>query len=283
MSLVTLDHIVGSQSNMSTYTLPVELYANIAEYATKGDLLNLMLASRILYNEVERILYRAVELNIHGKNSDSCKTILRNLSSNPKRAEYVVKLHLSCAQRDPEITQTATAALRQMTKLRHLTFSPHSLLLQTLTDGCTFQLHYLEFHNSRTQDVNYLPTFFALQPQIEHLNIDYYHRDEVFPPSVLPRLRILDGPLTLMRALLRDQSRPIVKLSWVYSGGEFQKCVPFPALEVLRLSGGDDLSTFKLEVPSVAPNLRFLKLRAEILHVSNAVQISPDHLYQTIL
>ena len=115
---------------MPNHTLPVELYAPIAVHAERGDLVRMMLASRTLHDEVERVLYRAVEIEIEidgQKDNDvAWESFLHRLSSNSKLARHVVKLRITCTididdETGPEkVFPSIAAVLRQVVNLRHL-------------------------------------------------------------------------------------------------------------------------------------------------------------------
>ena len=248
---------------MLHHALPVELYVPIAEYAEKKDLVSLMLVSRLLHSEVERVLYREIKLGVDSERYHVSRAAFYNLSSSPRTAQYVVRLGIkfSAFVGSADAPKMVSAALQQMVNLRHFTLvvSGRAASLQDLTRGCTFQLRYIEYHN-HDDDSAYLPTFFALQPQIEHVRIPYYPRASILS-SALPRLRIIDGPQYLAEALLENRSRPITRLIWQSSGSELKIHAPFPHLKVLKVREADDLSTLDLGAPSTAPNLRFLKVR----------------------
>ena len=261
---------------MQHTTFPVELYGSIAEYAEKGDLVNLMLVSRTLFNEVGRILYRTVDLRIDAEHYSVCKAALHSVYSDKKWADSVITLRINCSvsvQEYPDLCETIAAALRQTIHLRHLILSigygPPGLL--GLIHGCTFQLHHLEYNNSL--DRRYLPTLAALQPLIRHLRIVIFHDKEPLPSSILTHLQGLDGPLNLAKTLLDAGPRPLVRLVWRSYSYELKIYAPFMELKVLKLSDGDFVKNFDLEITSLVPNIQFLKVPFNFWQVSYLTKI----------
>ena len=256
--------------NPNHHTLPIELYSSIAEHAESGDLARMMLVSRTLHDEVERVLYREVDLQV---DLASHQPVFQNLSTNARRAGHVIKLRLTCEDESVEaedIRDMIATALRQVINLQHLTlkFQGECPKLESLTERCYFQLRRFEYETCNYNDGNYIPTFFALQPQIEHLKFKFYDSPTALPPTVLPRLRTVDGPLSLTRAVLETRSRPISRLMWRGQVEELRERGPFMDLKVLNFGSKIKLETFGSLDSDLAPNLQFVELPLHVNLVS---------------
>jgi hypothetical protein len=255
--------------------IPLELYRPIVEtISDRNTLLSLLLASRHLSTEAERILYRNVGWDNDWTSADSADSYVvsqtlffRTVIDCPRVARLVWRYHycfsnIFIADDDPYWTLFA-AALRALVNLKKLGHgrggrSPAAHVLR----GCTFQLVSLHWicHN----DENELSVFLAGQEALEQLRVNWGRKCAGPPASALQNLSCLSGTSGTIQAFL--PGRTITCLQWHL---DFNDPLPdiiasissaLRHLHVLALYG----PVTRLSLSAIVdylPNLRFLKLR----------------------
>jgi hypothetical protein len=244
--------------------IPLELYRPIVEVSDRNTLLSLLLASRHLSTEAERMLYRNVQWS---SDSDvvSRKLFFQTVIDYPRVARLVRRYYcfsnIFIADDDPYWTLFSTA-LRALVNLKELGFrrrggTPTAHVLR----GCTFQLVSLEWL-CRT-DENELSVFLTGQEALERLRV-YWREECAGPPaSALQNLTSLGEISSTIRTFL--PGRTITRLRWQPNFDE-----PLPNiiasissalhnLRVLALFGPDKILSLSAIVDYL-PNLRFLEL-----------------------
>jgi hypothetical protein len=245
--------------------IPLELYRPIVEtISDRNTLLSLLLASRHLSTEAERILYH----NIEWDNWDvvSHTLFFRTVIDCPRVARLVWRYYcfsnIFIADDDPYWTLSA-AALRALVNLKKLGYgrggrSPAAHVLR----GCTFQLVSLHWicHN----DENELSVFLTGQEALEQLRVNWGEECAGPPASALQNLSCLAGTAGTIQAFL--PGRTITRLQWHL---EFNDPLPdiitsissaLRHLHVLALVGPDTRLSLSAIVDYL-PNLRFLEVR----------------------
>jgi len=242
--------------------IPLELYRPIVKtISDRNTLLSLLLASRHLSTEAERILYH----NIERDDVVSHTLFFRTVIDCPRVARLVWRYHffsiLLIVDDDPYWT-LFPAALRALVNLKELEFrkygrAPTAHVLR----GCTFQLVSLIWECN--DDENELSVFLAGQEVLERLCVDYWGRECAGPPtSALQNLSFLDGTSGAIRTFL--PGRTITRLRWhPYYGDPVLDVASISSalrnLYVLALDGPDTLLSLSTIVDYL-PNLRFLEL-----------------------
>jgi hypothetical protein len=240
---------------------PFELYRPIVETITdQNTLLSLLLASRHLSMEAERILYHTIERD--DPDLESHKLFFRTVIDCPRVARLVWRYHLFSmlliVDDDPYWT-LFPAALRALVNLKELEFRNYREVPTVhVLRGCTFQLVSLIWECY--DDENDLSVFLAGQEVLERLCVDYWGGECAGPPtSALQNLSFLAGTSDAIRTFL--PGRTITRLRWhtYYDGPGLDVASISSALRnlhVLALDGLDTLST----IVDYLPNLRFLEL-----------------------
>jgi len=250
--------------------IPLELYRPIIEtISDRNTLLSLLLASRHLSTEAERILYRNVEWGDDWKPSDSdvvSQTLFfRTVIDCPRVARLVWRYRFSSdkfiVDDDPYWT-LFPVALRALVNLKELGYrrlgrAPTAHFLR----GCTFQLVSLiwECYN----DENELSVFLTGQEALEQLRVIWREECAGPPASALQNLSCLALFSGTIRTFL--PGRTITRLRWQPNFDE-----PLPDiiasissalrnLHVLALDGPDIILSLSTIVDHL-PNLRFLNL-----------------------
>jgi hypothetical protein len=245
--------------------IPLELYRPIVEtISDRNTLLSLLLASRHLSTEAERILYHNIEL---GYDSDVISQTLffRTVINCPRVAQLVWRYYcfsnIFIADDDPYWTLFAVA-LRALVNLKKLGYgrggrSPAAHVLR----GCTFQL--VSLHWICYNDENELSVFLTGQEALEQLRVNWREECVGPPASALQNLSCLAEHSGTIRTFL--PGRTITHLQWHPSFND-----PLPDiiasissalrnLHVLALYGPDTRLSLSAIVDYL-PNLRFLKL-----------------------
>jgi hypothetical protein len=245
--------------------IPLELYRPIVEtISDRSTLLSLLLASRHLSTEAERILYH----NMEWSDSDlvSQTLFLRTVIDCPRVARLVWRYHfVSCLIiNDDRYLTLFSAALRALVNLKELGFGrlgfgPAAHVLR----GCTFQLVSLIWECCN--DENELSVFLAGQEALEQLRVTNWREECAGPPaSALQNLSFLAGTSGTIRAFL--PGRTITRLRW---HPDFDEPLPdiiasissaLRNLHVLALYASDTILSISAIVDYL-PNLRFLELK----------------------
>ena len=135
----------------------------------KKDQSHLARASRVLYQELEGVLYQ--DFSLWTRHVPSLETILQGLERNPHRYSLISELLLSFGDPLPAtLVAPFSLFLRHLTNLRHLILKTQHQDCKTLLHGCTFQLYRLD---SNGYGAEHFPTFFASRPQIRHLEVQF--------------------------------------------------------------------------------------------------------------
>jgi hypothetical protein len=242
--------------------IPLELYRPIVEtISDRNTLLSLLLASRHLSTEAERILYRNIEW---GDAVLSQTLFFRTVINCPRVAQLVWRYHFfsnSLIADDNPYWTLFSAALRALVNLKELGFrrigpAPAAHVLR----GCTFQLVslYWECHN----DENELSLFLAGQEALERLYVVWGRKCAGPPACALQNLSFLAGTSGTIQAFL--PGRTITRLRWYpYFGDQVPDVASISSalrnLHVLALDGPVAHSSLSTIVDCL-PNLRFLEL-----------------------
>jgi hypothetical protein len=244
--------------------IPLELYRLIVETISDRDtLLSLLLASRHLSTEAERILYHNIEWDDWDVVSQTL--FFQTVIDCPRVARLVWRYHffsnLLIVDDDPYWT-LFPAALRALVNLKELEFrnygqAPTAHVLR----GCTFQL--VSLYWDCCNEENELSVFLAGQEVLERLCVDYWRGKCAGPPaSALQNLSFLAGTSGTIQAFL--PGRTITRLRWhPYFGDQVPDVASISSalrnLHVLALDGRIAHSSLSTIVDYL-PNLRFLEL-----------------------
>jgi len=254
--------------------IPLELYRPIVEtISDRNTLLSLLLASRHLSTEAERILYRNVEWGDHFESLDSdvvSQTLFfRTVIDCPRVARLVWRYRFSSdkfiVDDDPYWT-LFPVALRALVNLKELEFGrgvrgPTAHVLR----GCTFQLVSLiwECYN----DENELSVFLTGQEALEQLRVIWKEECAGPPASALQNLSCLALFSGTIRTFL--PGRKITRLRWYPMPGDLLPdfiasiSSALRNLHVLALDGPATLLSLSTIVDYL-PNLRFLALKGPL-------------------
>jgi len=253
--------------------IPLELYRPIVEtISDRNTLRSLLLASRHLSTEAERILYRNVEWGDYWKSSHSNVTsqtlFFRTVIDCPRVARLVWRYHSwsnkFIVDDDPYWT-LFSAALRALVNLKELEFerfrnAPTAHVLR----GCTFQLVSLIWECYH--DENELSVFLTGQEALQQLCVIWREECAGPPASALQNLSCLAERSGTIRTFL--PGRKITHLRWF---PKFDEPLPdiiaiissaLRHLHVLALVGPDTLLSLSAIVDYL-PNLRFLELNGD--------------------
>jgi hypothetical protein len=251
--------------------IPLELYRPIVEtISDRNTLLSLLLTSRHLSTEAERILYRNVQCGDDSMWSDSTNVVsqtlfFRTVIDCPRVARLVWRYYyisnIFIADDDPYWT-LFPVALRALVNLKELGFGrgggvPTAHVLR----GCTFQLVSLEWECRN--DENELSVFLTGQEALEQLRVDWRGECARPPASALQNLSCLAGTSGTIQAFL--PGRTITRLRWhPYFGDQVPDVASISSalhnLHVLVFGGPGAQFISLSTIVDYLPNLRFLAL-----------------------
>ncbi|KAJ3506713.1 hypothetical protein NLJ89_g6714 [Agrocybe chaxingu] len=233
-------------------TLPQELYRSILEnlVGDRRSLLRVLLASKALQAEGERILYRAViDLGYKPQQFDDSTTLQQDLNTKffasimaPGREH--VSLYVRAfsirggvfTRRNALFRSLLCVALKSMKNLKFLSFGSDRPSAEFL-EGCTFQLEVLRWECTCIYDELALRRFLPLQRSLTHFFTENWMLFDK-NPILVPTLKVLGGRCTVIRQFLPGNH--IECLLWqadviVYPIGHFAP--EFNRLQALSLRG----------------------------------------------
>ena len=242
-----------------SHSLPVELHGQIAKYVPRRDLTSYMAVSRLTHNEVERELYRCVDLT-HNDTS-TFDSLLDGMITAPARTAVVHQFLIEFRGTLPsDLVPKLATVLRAMSNLKSLRIDIPRMLLSTILKDCNFQLEHLALWTRwfPPEQDPYLIPFLISQPSLRRLEFPTCYGDPP-PPEALPLLSTLVSEKGMANDMLPN--RHIQRLWMTSPRARFNSSGPSHlALHVLKLSG----SSWELQRPREAcPNLRLLELPSQ--------------------